>query len=141
MITVAWPGQSWLDRKIREGDVLLATGPVRFFHGRQLQPREHTLLARTGAEPERTGTIFVTYPASEDVPQWVLRRVFDRNLDVLLSWPIRGGGVAGWPATSSSSSSWSRPRRATAEPRRSRGSSTVARTASSDPSTTRCPFA
>ncbi|MEJ2202658.1 MAG: ATP-dependent DNA helicase RecG [Gemmatimonadota bacterium] len=86
MITVAWPGQGWLDRKIREGDVLLATGPVRFFHGRQLQPREHTLLARAGAEAERTGTIFVTYPASEDVPQWVLRRVFDRNLDVLLSW-------------------------------------------------------
>jgi ATP-dependent DNA helicase RecG len=59
---------------------------VRFFHGRQLQPREHTLLARAGQEAERTGTIFVTYPASEDVPQWVLRRIFDRNLDALLGW-------------------------------------------------------
>ncbi len=85
-INVAWPGQPWLDRKIRQGDVLLATGPVRFFHGRQLQPREHTLLARAGQEAERTGTIFVTYPASEDVPQWVLRRIFDRNLDALLGW-------------------------------------------------------
>jgi len=86
MITVAWPGQPWLDRKIREGDTLLVTGPVRFFHGQQLQPREHTVIARAGDQAARSGTIFVTYPASEDVPQWVLRGVFDRNLDALLSW-------------------------------------------------------
>ena len=86
MITVAWPGQQYLDRKIREGDVLLVTGPVRFFHGRQLQPREYTLLARGGEDARREGTIFVTYPASEEVPQWVLRGVFERNLDALLGW-------------------------------------------------------
>ncbi|HSG07869.1 MAG TPA: ATP-dependent DNA helicase RecG [Longimicrobiales bacterium] len=86
MITVAWPGQQYLDRKIREGDVLLVTGPVRFFHGRQLQPREHTLLARGGEEARQEGTIFVTYPASEEVPQWVLRGIFERNLDALLGW-------------------------------------------------------
>ncbi|MCG6957200.1 MAG: ATP-dependent DNA helicase RecG [Gemmatimonadetes bacterium] len=86
MITVAWPGQPWLDRKLREGDVLLVTGPVRFFHGRQLQPREHTVLARGGEEAKRTGTIFVTYPASEEAPQWVLRGIFERNLTALLEW-------------------------------------------------------
>jgi len=86
MITVAWPGQPWLDRKIREGDTLLVTGPVRFFHGRQIQPREHTLLARAGEETAPQGTIFVTYPASEEVPQWVLRGIFQRNLDALLGW-------------------------------------------------------
>ena len=48
MITVAWPGQPWLDRKIREGDTILVTGPVRFFHGRQIQPREMTVVARGG---------------------------------------------------------------------------------------------
>jgi len=86
LITVAWPGQPWLDRKLREGDTLLVTGPVRFFHGRQIQPREFTILAR-GAEPdERAGVIFVTYPASEDLPQWVLRGVFERNLEQLLKW-------------------------------------------------------
>jgi ATP-dependent DNA helicase RecG len=86
MITCAWPGQPWLDRKIRKGDLLLVTGPVKFFHGRQLQPREFTLLGREGEEEDNEvpGTIFVSYPASEDVPQWVLRRVFARNLDWLL---------------------------------------------------------
>ena len=29
MITAAWPGQPWLDRKIREGDTLLAATPIR----------------------------------------------------------------------------------------------------------------
>ncbi len=86
MITVAWPGQPWLDRKIRDGDVLLVTGPVKFFHGRQLQPREFTVLSRGGRDAEKSGTIFVTYPASEDVPQWVLRTIFERNLDALLGW-------------------------------------------------------
>jgi ATP-dependent DNA helicase RecG len=88
MITCAWPGQPWLDRRIRKGDLLLVTGPVKFFHGRQLQPKEFTLLGREGEEEEDdsapTGTIFVSYPASEDIPQWVLRRVFSRNLEWLL---------------------------------------------------------
>ncbi|NNM04533.1 MAG: DEAD/DEAH box helicase, partial [Gemmatimonadetes bacterium] len=85
MITCAWPGQPWLDRRIRKGDLLLVTGPVKFFHGRQLQPREFTLLGREEEEDEEVfGTIFVSYPASEDMPQWVLRRVFSRNLDWLL---------------------------------------------------------
>lgn len=87
-ITVAWPGQPWLDRKLREGDVLLLAGPVRFFHGRQLQPREFTLLGR-GDDGDRgddapAGTIFVVYPASDEVPQWVLRGIFEKNLDALL---------------------------------------------------------
>jgi ATP-dependent DNA helicase RecG len=92
MITVSWPGQPWLDRKIREGDRLLVTGPVRFFHGRQLQPREFTIVARSssdaGASDEpralQAGTIFVSYPASEEVPQWVFRRIFEANLTGLL---------------------------------------------------------
>jgi ATP-dependent DNA helicase RecG len=101
MITAAWPGQPWLDRKVREGDTLLVTGPVRFFHGRQIQPREVTIVARASdveskdegsGEPNDAavtnskGRIYVTYPASEDLPQWVLRDVFKRNLDALLGW-------------------------------------------------------
>ena len=86
MITCSWPGQPWLDRRIHEGDVLLATGTVRFFHGRQLQPREFTILARAseGGDVDPRGTIFVSYPASEHVPQWTLRRLFEQNLPALL---------------------------------------------------------
>ncbi len=83
-ITCAWPGQPWLDRKLREGDRLLVTGPVKHFHGRQLHPREFTLVSRKGRDPEEKGTIFVAYPATDEVPQWVLRNIFERNLDWLL---------------------------------------------------------
>jgi ATP-dependent DNA helicase RecG len=101
MITASWPGQPWLDRKLREGDTVLVTGPVRFFHGRQIQPRELTVVARaseiSAAEPR--GRIYVTYPAREDLPQWVLRSVFERNLDALLGWAdedeyMGGAGLA-----------------------------------------------
>ncbi|MEQ9401201.1 MAG: ATP-dependent DNA helicase RecG [Longimicrobiales bacterium] len=89
MITVAWPGQPWLERKIREGDTLLVQGPVKFFHGKQIQPREFTLMGR-GADGDsgtgEGGTIFVTYPASDAVPQWILRGIFEKNLDQLLAW-------------------------------------------------------
>jgi len=86
LITVAWPGQPWLERRFREGDELLVSGPVRFFHGRQIQPRESTLVGRPGSGPVRQGTVFVTYSASEEVPQWIVRGIFERNLDALLEW-------------------------------------------------------
>ena len=88
MITCAWPGQPWLERKLQEGDLLLVTGPVKFFHGRQLQPREFTVLARASDDAPAQmskGHVFSTYPASEEVPQWVLRGLFEKNLDLLLS--------------------------------------------------------
>jgi len=87
MITCAWPGQPWLERKLQEGDLLLVTGPVKFFHGRQLHPREFTVLARASDENPAQGAlghVFSTYPASEEVPQWILRGAFERNLDALL---------------------------------------------------------
>jgi ATP-dependent DNA helicase RecG len=86
MITCAWPGQPWLERKIRKGDHLLVTGPVKFFHGRQIHPREFTLLSREGQEDQERdeGTVFVSYPATDELPQWVLRRIFELNLDWML---------------------------------------------------------
>ena len=88
MITCSWPGQPWLERKLQEGDLLLVTGPVKFFHGRQLQPREFTVLARASDDAPAhvtKGHVFATYSASEEVPQWVLRGLFEKNLDALLS--------------------------------------------------------
>lgn len=88
MITCAWPGQPWLERKLRVGDLLLVTGPVKFFHGRQMRPREFAVLDRGGEdtadEVGGTGHVFATYPASDEVPQWVLRGLFEKNLDLLL---------------------------------------------------------
>lgn len=84
MITCSWPGQPWLERKLKEGDLLLVSGPVKHFHGRQIQPREFTVLARAEDEVEFGGHVFVTYPASEHVQQWVLRGLFEKNLDTLL---------------------------------------------------------
>ena len=112
IVTCAWPGQPWVDRTLRVGDRILVTGPVRFFHGRQIQPREHVLLSRSSPRPpdasrpsdafrspdasrppERSatpeaphvqGTIFVVYPASEELPQWFFRRAIGQNLESLL---------------------------------------------------------
>ncbi len=87
MITCAWPGQPWLDKKLEVGDLVLVTGPVKFFHGRQLQPRESTVIARAGdkeVDENAEGRIFATYPASQELPQWVLRGIFDAQLDEML---------------------------------------------------------
>jgi len=126
MITCAWPGQPWLERKIREGDELLVSGSVKFFHGRQMHPREFVITARAGKESAlgsagatageggegngpRGGTIFTSYPASDEIPQWVLRRVYEENLDTLLAESeseeylggevLRGLGLPGFPET------------------------------------------
>ena len=86
-ITCSWPGQPWLERRFRKGDLLIVTGPVKHFHGRQIHPREFSVVARSGEEVDMpgVGTVFVTYPAAEGIPQWTLREIFERNLDWLLS--------------------------------------------------------
>ncbi|NOT07747.1 MAG: hypothetical protein HOP28_06000, partial [Gemmatimonadales bacterium] len=39
----AWPGQAFLDRTIEVGQTLLVAGPIRFYHGRQMAPREYLI--------------------------------------------------------------------------------------------------
>ena len=84
MIEVSWPGQPFLDRSISKGDVLLLTGTVRFFHGRQLQPREYVNL---GAEDEGTaeGRVLAVYPATDGLSFKVIRSLIDTHLDGLLA--------------------------------------------------------
>ena len=62
MIEVGWPGQPFLDRSIDKGDHLLVAGTVRFFHGRQLQPREYINL---GDQTTEEGRVLAVYPATE----------------------------------------------------------------------------
>ncbi len=85
MLECAWPGQSFLDRTIEVGQTLLVSGPVRFYHGRQLVPREFLVLADAGAEdgaPE-AGMILPVYPATEGLSHRQIRALVDRHLDAL----------------------------------------------------------
>ncbi len=83
MIEVSWPGQPFLDRTIQKGDNLLLTGAVRFFHGRQLSPREFVNL---GAEESGLtgGRVLSVYPATEGLSFKAIRAIVEANLDALL---------------------------------------------------------
>jgi ATP-dependent DNA helicase RecG len=83
MIECAWPGQPFLDRSIQKNDVLLINGPCRFFHGRQLQPREWVNL---GAEDpgSAAGRVLAVYPATEGITVRQLRAIIEQHLDALL---------------------------------------------------------
>lgn len=83
MIEVAWPGQPYLDRTIQKGDSLLVTGNVRFFHGRQLQPREFINLGDDVDETTQ-GRVLSVYPATEGLSFKVIRSIIDAHLDGLL---------------------------------------------------------
>ena len=102
MIEVSWPGQPFLDRTIDKGDVLLVTGTVRFFHGRQLQPREFVNL---GDEENGTaqGRVLSVYPATEGLSFKIIRSIIETHLDALLPLVteylpadvLQGAGVPG----------------------------------------------
>jgi ATP-dependent DNA helicase RecG len=82
MIEAAWPGQPYLDRTIKEGDTLLVSGPVRFYHGRQLAPRE-TINIGTD-EGTAGGRVLAVYPATEGLSFKLIRGIIEQHLDALL---------------------------------------------------------
>lgn len=84
MLEVSWPGQPFLDRTIEKDDVLLLSGPVRFYHGRQLQPREHVNL---GADDSGSahGRVLSVYPATEGMTAKQLRAIIELHLTALLA--------------------------------------------------------
>ena len=83
MIEASWPGQPFLDRTIEKGDYMLLTGPVRFFHGRQLQPREYIQLGKDD-DGIKGGKVLAVYPATEGLSFKVIRGIIDAHLDSLL---------------------------------------------------------
>src|SRR4051812_3127568 len=83
MIEASWPGQPFLDRTIEKGDMMLLTGPVRFFHGRQLQPREYIQLGKDEDEIA-AGKVLAVYPATEGLSFKVIRGIIDAHIDSLL---------------------------------------------------------
>ncbi|CAN5363252.1 ATP-dependent DNA helicase RecG [soil metagenome] len=83
LLEVSWPGQPFLDRTINKDDVLLVTGSVRFFHGRQLQPREFVNLGKDDAGTAQ-GRVLSVYSATEGLSFKVIRGIIDAHLDELL---------------------------------------------------------
>jgi ATP-dependent DNA helicase RecG len=83
MIEASWPGQPFLDRTVEKGDMMLLTGPVRFYHGRQLQPREYIHLGKDD-EGVTGGKVLAVYPATEGLSFKVIRGIIDAHLDTLL---------------------------------------------------------
>jgi ATP-dependent DNA helicase RecG len=83
MIEASWPGQPFLDRTIEKGDMMLLTGPVKFFHGRQLQPREYIHLGKDD-EGVMGGRVLAVYPATEGLSFKVIRGIIDAHLETLL---------------------------------------------------------
>src|SRR3990172_4907342 len=87
VLECAWPGQPFLDRTIAIGQTVLVSGPVRFYHGRQMAPREFVILADadSDAEPLTAGKVLPVYPATEGLSHKVIRSLIDRHLDRLIS--------------------------------------------------------
>jgi ATP-dependent DNA helicase RecG len=83
MIEASWPGQPFLDRTIEKGDIMLLSGPVRFFHGRQLQPREYIQLGKDD-DGIKGGKVLAVYPATEGLSFKIIRGIIDAHLDSLL---------------------------------------------------------
>lgn len=83
MIEVSWPGQPWLDRAIDKGDQLLLSGPVRFYHGRQLAPREFVNLGADGVATS-AGRVLAVYRATEGLSFKLIRQLIEKHLDTLL---------------------------------------------------------
>src|SRR5687767_118822 len=83
-----WPGQAFLDRTIEVGQTLLVAGPVRFYHGRQMAPREFIVLADAddqGGASSEEGRVLPVYPATEGLSHKQIRALVDRHLDALIA--------------------------------------------------------
>ncbi|MFQ5551677.1 MAG: OB-fold nucleic acid binding domain-containing protein, partial [Gemmatimonadales bacterium] len=80
VIECAWPGQPYLERTIVPGQTILVSGPAKFFHGRQVVPREQVVLldADDGSGGLDKGLVLPVYGATEGLSH--------RQQD-----PLRGG--------------------------------------------------
>jgi ATP-dependent DNA helicase RecG len=87
VLECVWPGQAFLDRSIVVGQTLLVSGPVRFYHGRQMAPREFVVLADPDSEADSLagGKVLPVYPATEGLSHKIIRGLIDRHLDALVA--------------------------------------------------------
>ncbi len=86
VLECAWPGQPFLERQIKQGQLLLVSGPVRYYHGRQLVPREFVVLAdEEGGGGAERGLVLPVYPATEGLTHRQIRALIHQHLDALLA--------------------------------------------------------
>ncbi|CAN5725668.1 ATP-dependent DNA helicase RecG [soil metagenome] len=87
VLECVWPGQAFLDRTVAVGQTLLVSGPVRFYHGRQLAPREYVVLADAEgeADPLASGKVLPVYPATEGLSHRIIRSLVERHLEALVA--------------------------------------------------------
>jgi ATP-dependent DNA helicase RecG len=88
LLECAWPGRPFLERQIKQGQLLLVTGPVRYYHGRQLVPQEFIVLADAAADGDEhlgRGLVLPIYPATEGLTHRQVRALVHRHLDGLLA--------------------------------------------------------
>ncbi len=87
VLECVWPGQPFLDRTIEVGQTLLVSGPVRFYHGRQMAPREYLILgdAEGDGDALAAGKVLPVYPATEGLSHKVIRGLVDRHLEGLIA--------------------------------------------------------
>ncbi|HET9387302.1 MAG TPA: hypothetical protein VFO67_19360, partial [Gemmatimonadales bacterium] len=84
LLECAWPGRPFLERQIKKGQLLLVTGPVRYYHGKQIVPREFIVLAEEGEEAGDAGLVLPVYPATEGLSHRQIRALVQQHLDALL---------------------------------------------------------
>jgi ATP-dependent DNA helicase RecG len=85
LLECAWPGRPFLERLIKKGQLLLVTGPVRYYHGKQLVPREFIVLAEPDDENESNpGLVLPVYPATEGLTHRQIRALVQQHLNELL---------------------------------------------------------
>ena len=83
LLECAWPGRPFLERQIKKGQLLLVTGPVRYYHGRQLVPQEFIVLGEEG-DARDAGLVLPVYPATEGLTHRQIRALVEQHLDGLL---------------------------------------------------------
>ena len=83
LLECAWPGRPFLERQIKKGQLLLVTGPVRYYHGKQIVPHEFIILAEDeeGTDP---GLVLPIYPATEGLTHRQIRALVQQHLGELL---------------------------------------------------------
>jgi len=85
LLECAWPGRPFLERQIKKGQLLLVTGPVRYYHGKQIVPREFIVLAEPDDDTESNpGVVLPVYPATEGLTHRQIRALVQQHLDALL---------------------------------------------------------